>query len=79
MAKGYNGHSLKCECAPCVQRRCSEYLDRIHDTSRMVPADTYHSVAVRAHWRKQPRHLKKQPKFRAALQAELAALIKRDR
>lgn len=75
--KGYEGHSLKCECRPCVQRRVNEYLDRINDTSRSVPDSAYHSVPVRAHWRKQPRHLKKQPKFKAALGAELRALMKR--
>lgn len=77
MGKGYDGHALKCECTPCVQRRVNEYLDRINDTSRMVPTSTYHSVAVRAHWRKQPKHLTKQPKYKAALALGLRSLIRK--
>jgi hypothetical protein len=74
---GYNGHARKCECGDCVKRRVNDYLARIEDTSRMVPSSTYHSVPVRAHWRKQPKHLKKQPKFKAALGHQLSLLMRR--
>jgi hypothetical protein len=36
-------------------------------------------VPVRAHWRKQPKHLKKQPKFKAALGHQLSLLMRRRR
>jgi hypothetical protein len=77
MGAGYDGHARKCECAPCVKRRVADYLDRINDASRMVPASTSHSVAARAHWRMCPNHLKKQPKFKAALDKQLASLIRK--
>lgn len=77
--KGYDGHALKCECTPCVKRRVNEYLQRIQDTSRMVPQSAEHSVAVRAHWRINPRPSKKRPKYNQALSAVLSQFIKHNR
>lgn len=75
---GYNGHARKCECPACVKRRVNEYLERIQDTSRMVPQSAQHTVAVRAHWRLNPRHLTKQPKYKEALAMSLSRLIKKN-
>lgn len=76
MGAGYNGHPRKCECAPCVKRRVNDYLARIHDNTRLVPETLGQTVPVRAHWRKCPRHLKKQPKFAKALGEQLRLLIR---
>lgn len=77
MGAGYNGHARRCECGPCVKARVNDFLERVHDTSRMVPLDIGQTVPVRAHWRRNPHHLKKQPKFKEALAMSLSRLIKK--
>ncbi len=68
-------HARQCECEPCVRRRVANYLAKIHDTSRLVPQLPTQTVAVRAHWRRCPGHLKKMPKTRLLLREELDALM----
>lgn len=72
-------HSKRCECDPCVVARVSEYLDRIHDKSRLIPEYSNQTVAVRAHWRRHPGHLKKMPKTRALLRMKLDEQMKKER
>lgn len=70
-------HPKACECEPCVKDRVRAYLDRITDTSRLVPEALDQTVAVRAHWRRHPGHLKKLPKTRSLLREQLSVLMKK--
>lgn len=70
-------HPKNCQCGPCVISKVKAFMDRIHDTSRVVPETLDQTVPVRAHWRRHPKHLAKFPKLRAALLAELRAARKK--
>jgi hypothetical protein len=72
-------HPKHCDCWACTGNRVKEYLNRIHDKSRLVPESPEQSVPVRAHWRRCPGHLKKMPHTRELLRAELVKLIKENK
>lgn len=67
-------HTKKCECVPCVKRRVADYIERVYDTSKLVPMEGDQTIAVRAHWRRSGNHLSKMPKTRALLAEQLAAM-----
>jgi hypothetical protein len=70
-------HGKKCDCPLCVQTRLHDYLRRIDDRSRAVPGSRDQTVPVRAHWRRHPGHLRKQPNMRKALLEALSTMIKK--
>lgn len=72
---GHFGHTKACECAACVKAKVEAFIDKIEDRSRAIPMNGA-TVAVRAHWRHNPHHLKKQTKVRAALREALAKMRK---
>jgi hypothetical protein len=67
-AVGFNGHAKSCECDPCVKARMKAFKAWFAAQSKLPPMpDRTRTVFVRPHWRKQPNHLSKQPRFRRAL------------
>lgn len=76
---GHFGHTKACECERCVKAKVEAFMDRIEDRSRYVPESRDQTVAVRAHWRRNPHHLKKQSRVRSALQIAIDAMRKRQR
>lgn len=72
---GHFGHTKACECAKCVDAKVAAFCERIEDRSNAVPK-TGQSIPVRAHWRHNPHHLKKQAKVKAALAMALTRMRK---
>lgn len=71
------GHAKACQCKGCVKTKVARQLAKIHDDTRLIPGSADATVAVRAHWRRQNNHLRKQPLVRDALKEALAQLIRR--
>jgi hypothetical protein len=53
-----------------------EFLSRVRSREEMIPRSADATVPVRAHWRRHPNHLNKQPHTLKLLQRELAQLMK---
>ena len=78
-------HGARCPCAACVKRRVATLTERLEevvaDGAELHPDATVpvRSYRVRAHLRRNPRHLARDPKVRAALLLVIAALLRRKR
>lgn len=67
------------EHAACIKARVDEAMAKINDRSKAVPESADQTVAVRAHWRRHPGHLRKMPKTKMVLRAAILQLIKGDK
>jgi hypothetical protein len=73
----HTGNPKTCECHACVVLRVKDHLAKIHDTSRLIPDNIHQTVAVRAHWRRHPGHLKKMPETRKYLHEQLKKMMEK--
>lgn len=63
----YRGkHTKACPCYPCVERRLKDMEQRVKLAVKggARPADDEHTIPVRAHFRRNPRHLVNDPALR---------------
>lgn len=67
-ALGFNGHARICDCVPCTGMRVAAFKKYYSESTKppLMP-DKERTVFVRAHWRKQPNHLTRFPRFKKAL------------
>jgi hypothetical protein len=73
---GFKGtHPKICECAKCLAAKIKLFKERIRLMNKPAFPPTQDStVPVRAHWRRQPNHLRKQPLLRRWVAGEVKAL-----
>lgn len=69
-------HSKKCQCGTCVAAFMSSYKQRVREMVIPKIKSAKETVPVRAHFRKQPNHLKRQPRKRNQVHVFLEAFIK---
>ena len=69
---GFNGHARKCDCASCAKARVDAVKAYVKAPKVALPKTQDSTVLVRAHFRRQPRHLKRMPATRDALRSWLA-------
>lgn len=61
---GYNGHARCCKCDSCAEAKLREVKAYVKAPTVRPPASSSATVLVRAHFRRQPKHLSKWPKAR---------------
>ncbi len=66
MGRAHTGHSL-CQCDQCVQSRLLAFRERVRSMTKHEPPSDQHTIPVRAHWRRNPGHLRKDPALRSAV------------
>lgn len=61
-------HANCCECVDCIPLRVAAFKKFYKEQSKLpLMPDKTRTVFVRPHWRRNPHHLAKMPKYRKAL------------
>jgi hypothetical protein len=69
-------HGKKCGCPPCLQRRLREWDERVEAMFKpRMPADVGQCIPVRGHFRRSKKYLKRDPKFRELVLAQIQGLV----
>lgn len=74
---GFNGHARSCECGPCIKAKAAAMMEAWEANGKYaVPATPDATVFVNSYFRRQPNHLKTQPKTLAAVQKTVRLIRK---
>lgn len=67
-AAGFNGHAACCDCNLCAPMRAKAFKKWFKEQSKLPDMpDKTRTVFVRPHWRRQPNHLNRQPRYKREL------------